>query len=107
MHTNVNVYQFRDAFVRFDRKENFSYDALGLLFEYLEECSPDAELDVIAVCCSYSEDTPAEIAESYDIDQADDATEEELLDTVLAYLNDHTSVVGTTPAGTIVYCSEF
>jgi hypothetical protein len=107
MHTNVNVYEFRDRFTAMGRENNFSYDALGLLFEYLEECSPDAELDVIAICCSYAEATVQEIAESYNIDQADDATEEELLDTVLAYLNDHTSVVGTTPAGTIVYCSEF
>ena len=38
--------QFRDAFHRANRGTQFSYEALGLLFDYFEECDPDMELDV-------------------------------------------------------------
>ena len=48
-----------DAFVRMGRKENFSYDGLRALFAHLEEmedaCGEEIELDVVALCCEYSE----------------------------------------------------
>jgi hypothetical protein len=110
MHINItSAGQFRDRFEALGRKDQFSYDALDLLFDYLEECDPDMELDVIAICCEYAEDTPWRIAQSYNIyvDALTPEDTEAVTTIVLAYLNDHTSVVGTTPAGTIVYCSSF
>jgi hypothetical protein len=103
MHIDINKSQFRDEFARMGRANQFSYDALGLLFDYMEECDPDAELDVIAICCEYSEDTAKTIAESYGIETDDDETDGELLDAVMAYLDAHTTVVGTTDANAIVY----
>ena len=85
------------------RENQFSYDALGLLFDYFDEVDPDMELDVIAICCDYAEDTTARIAESYGIDQDDDATDGELLDAVMKHLNEHTAIVGAPAAGAIVY----
>ena len=71
MKTTLSVYDFRDAFVRAGRKDQFSYDALGLIYDYLEEIDSDYDLDVIGLCCELSEDTPQSIAEYYSIDLTD------------------------------------
>jgi hypothetical protein len=63
MRTTIShASQFRDAFKSAGRADNFSYDAFELLFDYFEDIDPDMELDVIAICCDYSEDTPEDIA---------------------------------------------
>ena len=58
MKQSVNIYDFERAFKRCER-ENFSYDGLKALFEYLEEfedgTGEEVELDVIALCCEYAE----------------------------------------------------
>jgi len=100
MKTTLSVYDFRDAFIRAGRNEQFSYDALGLIYDYLEEIDSDYDLDVIGLCCELSEESPQEIARNYAIDLEDDGNE---LLNVLDYLHDHTTVIGTTRAGTIVY----
>ena len=59
MKQTINDFQFRDAFIRMDRKENFSYTGLTALYDYLTDLEDDIgeelELDVIALCCDYSE----------------------------------------------------
>jgi len=69
MKQSINVYQFRDAFRDMGRNDNFSYDGLGVLFEYFEDLGEDIgeeiELDVIAICCEYSEMSYIEIVENY------------------------------------------
>tara|TARA_R110000824_G_scaffold395207_1_gene595690 strand:+ start:333 stop:632 length:300 start_codon:yes stop_codon:yes gene_type:complete len=59
MKQSVNMYQFERAFNNMDRGEQFSYDGLKALYEYLEEYEEDTgtevELDVIALCCEYAE----------------------------------------------------
>jgi len=91
--------QFRDAFRQADRKDQFSYEALNMLYEYFEDCDPDMELDVIAICCDYSEDTPEGIANNYW--SVDDLTqdEEELRDQVREYLEANTTLIGETSTG--------
>ena len=54
MRMTLNVYEFRDMFNRI-RPEQFSYEALGELFDYYEELDPDLEFDPIAICCEWSE----------------------------------------------------
>jgi hypothetical protein len=98
--TTINVSQFRDAFRQCDRQDQFSYEALGLLFDYFEDLDPDMELDVIAICCEYSEDSPADILKNY---LSDDAPQDDCAAMVEAYLIGSTSVIGTTKAGDIVY----
>lgn len=97
-----NASQFRDAFHQAGRKDQFSYEALGLLFDYLENCGSDVELDVIAICCEFSEDTPEAIAENYSI-AIDGLNDGEIKDAVLSYLEDNTSIVGETSSGNFVY----
>ena len=57
----LNVYQFRDAFRAYGRNDQFSYNGLECLFDYLEEYSDSTgepfELDVVALCCDFYEDT--------------------------------------------------
>lgn len=99
--TIQNASQFRDEFRQCGRADQFSYEALGLLFDYFEEIDPDYDLDVIAICCGYSEESAAQIADWYGIDW-DENYETGSTEAVLSYLHDHTSVVGVTPSG-IVY----
>ena len=70
MKQSVNMYDFEREFKRFERN-NFSYDGLKALFEYLEEyeegTGEEIELDVIALCCEYMEyDSLNEYNNDYD-----------------------------------------
>lgn len=106
MKTTVSVYDFREAFRQAGRENQFSYEALGLMFDYFEELEQDIgsemELDVVAICCDYTEDDAVSIAGNYDIDITD-MDEDETLEAVQDYLNRNTSVIGTTSNGSIVY----
>ncbi len=95
-----NASQFRDQFHRAGRGDQFSYEALGLLFDHLESLGSDVQLDVVGVCCEYEEGTPEYIAKQYNIDLEDDGNE---LLNVLDSLHDMTTVVGVTSTGSIVY----
>ena len=97
--------QFRNEFFAHSRQNQFSYEALGLLFDYLEENYSDYELDVVAICCEYSEDMPEAIIESYGIEYDD--TDPGALDAAMAYLEANTTIIGTTSSGSIVYASSF
>ena len=55
MIKQITFSTFCDAFRDMGRDENFSYAGKRALFDYLEEVSPDMELDVIALCCEYYE----------------------------------------------------
>ena len=58
MKQTINEYQFRRAFET-SRPNNFSYEGLKALFDYLEqyeeETGQELELDVIAICCDFTE----------------------------------------------------
>jgi hypothetical protein len=106
MIQTINVSDFRAAFHSMGRKDQFSYEGLGLLFDYLEDIDPGFDLDVIALCCDYSEDSPEDIAEAYGIDLPEDQDEIEHKEIVRDYLDNHTTVVGETASG-FIYCSTF
>ena len=57
MYQTINFCQFCDAFDI--RKENFTYEGKRALFDYLERLEEDQdediELDIIALCCEFSE----------------------------------------------------
>ena len=96
MIQTINVSDFRDAFRACGRKDQFSYEGLTALYDYLEEVDPDFDLDVIALCCDYSEDTAEDIAKNYgiEVDSLD-----ELQDAVRAHLEENTSIVAETASG--------
>ena len=59
MIRTINEYDFIDAFKKMGREDNFSYDGLVALYEELEMVENDIgkpiELDVIALCCEFTE----------------------------------------------------
>lgn len=74
----VTLTSFRDAFNQI-RPDNFSYEGLGHLFDHLEQLSDDIgepiELDVIAICCDYSEESIYEVCKNYNLDSIDELEE--------------------------------
>lgn len=104
MKQSVNFTDFIDAFNAHDRLRtptksgNFDYDGLRILWDYLEELESDIgeeiELDVIALCCEYQQDSFVDVARDYQIDIEDCEDSEEIMETVLDYLNEHTQVCG-------------
>ncbi len=114
MKQTVNLSAFMDAFHAYNRYDQFGYQALRILFEYLEEyedsTGEELELDVIALCCDYSVDSVADIASNYDIDLSECEDDEERKFAVLDYLQDNTQICGeyeTDEGHFIVYCSAF
>jgi len=99
MIKTINLNDFRNEFQAI-RPDNFSYEGLETLFSFFEEFEDDIELDVIAICCAYSEQTIPEIIESYDIDVD---YERNIYMQVMDFLEKHTCVIGDTSFGTIVF----
>lgn len=104
MLQTITLSMFRDAFHPY-RKDNFTYAGLELLYDYLEEVSPDYDLDVVELCCDFVEAMPSDVAKDYDIDisDCDEDDDQAIRDVVLAHLDDSTSVLGVTSIGSIVY----
>ena len=59
MKITINFDGFERAFQRYGRGEQFSYEGLQALFEWLEDIESDMgeeqELDVIGLCCEFAE----------------------------------------------------
>lgn len=61
---------FMDEFIKMGRNDNFSYDGKVALYNYLNDLSDDTEknidLDIIALCCDYTEyDTLEDLQAQY------------------------------------------
>ena len=101
MIQTINRHDFKIAFRACGRTDNFSHEALNLLFDFFEEIESDLdeqiELDVIGVCCDYCESTLEEINQDYDQEFED-------LEGAVDWLQDQTPVVGKTDE-TIVFAS--
>ncbi len=88
---------FLDAFRAYGRNDQFSRTALVALFDYYEqleeETGEEIELDVVAICCDWSEfGTALEAAKEYGFEpDGDDADENE--EAALDWLNDKTTVL--------------
>lgn len=117
MKITLNVSDFRSEFARWsDYKNRFSYEGLGILFEYLEQYEQDTgeemEMDVVGISCDWYEADWQSIASDYSIDDDivdgwEDMNEDERKKNVLEWLNDRTMVAGETADGGIVYCTSF
>jgi len=106
----VNLHQFREAFRVAGRLDQFSYSGLECLFDYFEEYSEDTgepfELDVIAICCEFTEASYKDIANDYRIDLSDaDGDAEEEYNIVLEYLQDNTQVIELGDDETLIYAN--
>ena len=77
MKQTIDVYGFRRAFERTDRKDQFSYEGLEALFNWLEQyednTGEETELDIIALCCDFTEyESIEEVHGEYDADDYPD-----------------------------------
>ena len=101
MYETVNQSRFLEAFKQV-RPNQFSRNALVALFDYLDQLEQDLgeeqELDVIALCCDWTEYAdPLEAAEAYgwkapeipDGEERDDTSDRKALE----FLADQTHVV--------------
>jgi hypothetical protein len=62
----IDKFEFAKMFEAYNRKENFTIEALNALFDYLEDIDPNYELDVIGLCCEWSEyESKKEAKEAY------------------------------------------
>jgi hypothetical protein len=108
MKTTVYFSDFCDAFNQMGRKDQFTYDGLRVLFDYIEEveesCGEEIELDVIGICCDFAESHWSDIANDYsnlfELDTSVDESEQEAQ--VLDFLADQGVLIGNT-AEFIVY----
>ena len=102
MKQTVSFSEFQDAFQRL-RPQNFSLEGLGVLWDYLEQyeqdCGVEVELDVIAICCDFSEDGWENIAQAYNFDLSECETEEEKIEEVRECLEANGAFVGEVEGG--------
>lgn len=92
MYQTINEYDFRTAFHNMGRGEQFSYEGLAILYESLEQyevdTGEDVELDVVALCCDFSELSEQEVRDTYG-DMIGDSEEVE------DFLRDNTWLLGS------------
>lgn len=83
-----------EEFKLYDRHEQFSFKGFAALFNYLEQHSEDTGepfvLDVVGICCEWTEEYYKDIAQNYSMDLSDCADEAEAIKAVNDYLNDNT-----------------
>jgi hypothetical protein len=100
MKQTVQQQDFLDAFRNYGRADQFSRAGLIALFDYMEEYKAGTgeglELDVIGLCCDFSEyPTALEAVEEYSnmYEPDEDLDEEEREAAALDWLLDRTTVI--------------
>lgn len=105
MKKTVSLSEFRNSFKDYDR-DNYTYEGYEALYNWFEEydeCSgSETELDVIAICCDFTEYSTADEAASeyfeyegmvFDDEGNETETAEEVEKKALNFLNDNTMVI--------------
>ena len=91
MKNNITESKFVGAFAQHDRTEDFSPEALRVLYDFLIErehgSGREQELDVIALCCEWTEYTCKEYLDDYGVD-GDDLGVDEIGEYVDLYKDD-------------------
>jgi hypothetical protein len=101
MYQTITQWDFVRAFTEMNRESNFSEEGRIALFDFLEEVNPDSELDVIAICCDFTEYSNLnELKQEYshlleDEDLSDD-------DEILEFFRDETVVLELSNGGVII-----
>ena len=95
----INVHEFRNAFANFGRQNQFSHSGLQALFNHLEDIEQvgggEIELDVVSLCCDFTEfSTALKAARGFSHFTADqELTKEEQEREALQFLEDNTEVI--------------
>lgn len=75
MKQSIGYYEFRKAFEDFGRSNHFP-EGLINLFDYLEEyeesTGEEIDLDVVALCCDYTEEKLSVVLNEYDLESLED-----------------------------------
>lgn len=103
-----SVYMFEAAFKEAGRGDNFTWEGLKSLFDYLDTMGDEDEpydLDVVAICCDYRECDFMEVIEDYRLDFSECETEEEARKAVIEYLQNVTTYVGEGENGSLVFAA--
>jgi hypothetical protein len=100
MKQTINLSKFRGAFYSMGRSEQFSYEGLEVLFDYLEDYDEDMELDVVALCCDFEEAGHYYIAKKYldsaAYDEYKNLESEDQYNEIRAFLEQNTVIIGET-----------
>ena len=80
MVKTLSFYDFERGFADVGRKNSFTYEGLKALFDYLESYEEETEipieLDVIALCCEYTEyENFEELQNDYDVKSIEELEE--------------------------------
>lgn len=101
---------FINAFKQSSRKDQFSYEALEAIFEYLEEYSDSTgesvEFDIVGICCDWSEMTWQDVAMSYGVDLSDCTDDDERIGEVEDFLC-HNTMFTSLPDGLSFVFQQF
>lgn len=63
-----NASELQKMFVNYDRADNFSYEGIEAMYNFLMECCPDTVIDIIGLCCQFSEyDSLSDAAKEYGV----------------------------------------
>ena len=89
MKTTVNFSDFVDGFQKMGRENQFSPEALNLIFDYLEEIDENMDFDMIAICCNFTESTLDDINNDFDKNFKS-------LSAARKFLEEQTNVIGAT-----------
>lgn len=100
MIMTVSYDEFKATFIGL-RPDNFSYEALELLFDFFEQLEDDLgeqiELDVIAICCEYCEESIKDYISNYSLqDETEGLEDDELLEFIRGHLHNSSDFIGFT-----------
>ena len=79
----INKERFCQAFIDMHCKDDFSYEGLSELYDFLtmDEANGDMgmELDVVALACKYREESVYNALESYNLESIDELEEQTMI----------------------------
>ena len=87
LYKTMNKYELKNEFIAYDR-DYFSLEGYEAILEMFEDLGNDSELDVVAICCEFSEDDEEDIRNDYNIPE-DEEVEDYLNDNTLVYKLDN------------------
>ena len=66
LYKSLNKYELQNEFRAYNR-DYFSLEGYAAILEMFEDLGNDSELDVIAICCEFSEEDEEDIRDYYNI----------------------------------------
>ena len=88
LYKTLDKYSLREEFLSYDR-DYFSLDGYQAILDLFEELDSNQELDVIAICCDFTEADIEDIRSDYGLSEEEYEDIEEVMD----YLNYRTYAI--------------